>query len=189
FAHHSEQLPWRRKAEREQLELEYIPHENGTVDMEAFRGMMDDEVALVSIPQLSNVFGSRNPVKGVAEIAHDHDALVFVDGAQSVPRMPVDVEELGVDFLAFSGHKMLGPDGIGALYGREEILEEMEPYQVGGGMIRSVKKDTVEWEELPEKFEAGTPNVSGAVGLAAAIEYLQDTGMEAIFEHDRELVD
>ncbi|MFB6166788.1 MAG: aminotransferase class V-fold PLP-dependent enzyme [Candidatus Nanohaloarchaea archaeon] len=187
FAHHSEQLPWRRKAGREDLDIEFIPHENGRIDMEAFRELMDEDVALVTVPQVSNVFGARNPVNGIVEVAHRHDAYVMVDGAQSVPRMPVDVKGLGADFLAFSGHKMLGPDGIGVLYGRRELLEEMEPYQVGGGMIRSVKHDSVEWEELPAKFEAGTPNVSGAVGLAAAIDYLEEIGMENVQEHDREL--
>lgn len=187
MAHHSEQLPWRKKADAEGLEIGYIPSDEGIIDLSAFREMMDEDVALVTVPQISNVFGVENPVEDVVEIAHEHGAYVFVDGAQSVPRMPVDVKELEADFLVFSGHKMLGPDGTGVLYGRKELLGDMAPHEVGGGMVRSVKEDSVEWAEVPEKFEAGTPNVSGAVGLAAAIDYLEATGMRKIKRHDREL--
>ncbi len=188
MAHHSEQLPWRRKARREGLELDYIPTtEDGLLDMDAAEEIIDRETALVSVPHVSNVFGVENPVKDIVELAHENDAYIVLDGAQSVPRKPVDVEELGIDFLAFSGHKMLGPTGIGVLYGRKELLKSMEPYQVGGGMIRSVKKESVDWGEIPEKFEAGTPNIAGAVSLAAAVDYLEKIGMERIWEHDVEL--
>jgi cysteine desulfurase/selenocysteine lyase len=187
MAHHSNQLPWRRKAEREDLEVKWIPTEKGKLDLEAAREIIDEDTAIVSVSHVSNVFGYVNPIKQLAEIAHQYDAYILVDGAQSVPRMPVKVQELDVDFLAFSGHKMLGPTGIGALYGRKELLEEMDPYQVGGGMIRTVKKDSVEWEELPHKFEAGTPNIAGALGLEAAIEYLEEVGLEEINQHEREL--
>ncbi len=186
-SHHSEQLPLRRKAEESGLEFEFIPVEDGRIDLDAAREMIDDDTALVSVSQISNVFGTEAPVEKLAEIAHEHDAYIMVDAAQSAPRMPVDVEKLDVDFLVFSGHKMLGPTGIGVLYGRKSLLRGMEPYQVGGGMIRSVKRDGVEWEELPEKFEAGTPNVAGALGLAEAIKYLQDIGMEEVYRHDRKL--
>ncbi len=187
MAHHSEQLPWRKKAEEGDLEIEYIPTKDFRLDMEAAKEIIDEETALVSVSQISNVFGCENPVKELTELAHENDAYIFVDGAQSVPRMPVDVKELDVDFLTFSGHKMLGPTGIGVLYGRKELLEEMDPYQVGGGMIRTVKKDETRWEEVPEKFEAGTPNIVGAVGLAEAVNYLEEIGMENIYQHDREI--
>lgn len=187
MAHHSNQLPWRRKAKKENLKVKWIPTEEGKMDLEAAREIIDEETAIVSVSHVSNVFGCLNPVEELAEIAHENNAYILVDGAQSVPRMPVDVQELNVDFLAFSGHKMLGPTGIGALYGRKELLEEMEPYQVGGGMIRSVKKDSIEWEELPHKFEAGTPNIAGALGLEAAIEYLEEIGLEEIHQHEQKL--
>ncbi|MBC5792649.1 MAG: cysteine desulfurase [Nanohaloarchaea archaeon] len=187
IAHHSEQLPWRRKAEEENLELEYIPTENGEFDMDAAEEIIDEETALVTISHVSNVTGSEHPLEEIVELAHRNDALVMVDGAQSVPRMKTDVKELDADFLVFSGHKMLGPTGIGVLYGKKDLLESMEPYKVGGGMIRSVKKDEVKYEEVPEKFEAGTPNVAGAVGLSAAIEHLENVGMKKIEKHDRKL--
>lgn len=187
MAHHSNQLPWRKKAERDKLELKWIPTKKGKLDLEAAKEIIDEDTAMVSVSHVSNVFGCLNPVKQLAEIAHENDAYILVDGAQSVPRMPVNVQELDVDFLAFSGHKMLAPTGIGALYGRKELLEEMEPYQVGGGMIRSVKKDSIEWEEIPHKFEAGTPNIAGALGLEAAIEYLEEVGLEEIYQHEKKL--
>jgi len=187
MAHHSNQLPWRKKAERKGFEVKWIPTEQGKLDIEAAREIIDEDTGVVSVSHVSNVFGCVNPVKQLAEIAHENDAYILVDGAQAVPRMPVDVQELDIDFLAFSGHKMLGPTGIGALYGRKELLEEMDPYQVGGGMIRSVKKDGLEWEELPHKFEAGTPNIAGALGLEAAIEYLEEIGLEEIYQHEKKL--
>ena len=187
MAHHSNQLPWRKKAEEKDLEIKWIPTGDAKLDLEAAEEIIDEDTAVVSVSHVSNVFGVENPVEELAEIAHENDAYILVDGAQSVPRMPVDVRELDVDFLAFSGHKMLGPTGIGALYGKQELLEEMEPYQVGGGMIRTVKKDRIEWEELPEKFEAGTPNIAGALGLEAAIEYLEEIGLKNIQEHEQKL--
>ncbi len=187
MAHHSNQLPWRKKAEKENLEVKWIPTEKGKLDIEAAREIIDKDTAIVSVSHVSNVFGCLNPVEELAEIAHQNDAYILVDGAQSVPRMPVDVKELNIDFLAFSGHKMLGPTGIGALYGRKELLEEMDPYQVGGGMIRSVKKENIEWEELPHKFEAGTPNIAGALGMEKAIEYLEEIGLEEIYRHEQKL--
>lgn len=186
-AHHSEQLPLRRKAEREDLEFEFIPSENGRLDLEAAEEMIDGDVDLVSVSHISNVFGTEAPVRELAEIAHENGAYLMVDAAQSAPRMSIDVKEIDADFLVFSGHKMLAPQGIGVLYGKKKLLEEMEPYQVGGGMIRSVKKDSVEYAGVPEKFEAGTPNVAGAVGLASAIEYLERVGLEKIYEHEKEL--
>lgn len=188
MAHHSEQLPWRRKAEEEDHELKWLETERGRISLEDARQKIGEDTGLIAISHISNVFGAENPVNELVELAHDNDALVVLDGAQSVPHKPVDVKELEVDFLCFSGHKMLGPSGIGVLYGRKELLEEMEPYQLGGGMIRKVSEDDVRYEGAPEKFEAGTQNVAGAVGLAAAIDYLKDIGMEKVIEHDRKLV-
>ncbi|MFB6204344.1 MAG: aminotransferase class V-fold PLP-dependent enzyme [Candidatus Nanohaloarchaea archaeon] len=187
MAHHSEMLPWRRKAEKEGLEIEYIPTKDHELDMEAARDIIDEDTAMVSVSHVSNVFGCRNPVKELAGIAHENDAWIAVDAAQSAAREKIDVKEMDADFLALSGHKMAGPTGIGALYGRKELLEQMEPYQVGGGMIRKVTGDEVEYGNPPGKFEAGTPNIGGAVGLSAAIDYLEEIGVENIGEHEREL--
>ncbi|MFB6203530.1 MAG: aminotransferase class V-fold PLP-dependent enzyme [Candidatus Nanohaloarchaea archaeon] len=187
MAHHSEQLPWRRKAEREDLEIQYIPTSGNELDLEAAEEMMDEEVALVSVSHVSNVFGCVNPVEELADLAHQNDALIVVDGAQSVPRMPVDVKEMDADFLVFSGHKMCGPTGSGAVYGRRELLEDLEPYQVGGGMIESVKRDGVRWAETPQRFEAGTPDIAAAVGLEAAAEYVEQVGRKKILEHEKGL--
>jgi len=189
MAHHSNQLPWRKKAEREDLEIKWIPTRDGKLDLKAAKKIIDEETGIVSVSHISNVFGCENPIEELTEITHENDAYILVDGAQSVPRMPVDVRELDIDFLAFSGHKMLGPTGIGVLYGRKELLEEMKPYQVGGGMIRSVRKDSIEWEELPQRFEAGTPNIAGAVGLEAAVDYLKKTGLEEIYQHEQKLTE
>ncbi len=187
MAHHSEQLPWRRKAEQDNLELEYIPTKDFKLDLDSAEEIIDEDTALVSLSHVSNVTGVGNPVEEIVALAHENDALVVLDGAQSVPRMNTNVKQLDVDFLTFSGHKMLGPSGIGVLYGKKHLLEEMDPYQVGGGMIRAVKKNKVEYEKVPERFEAGTPNIAGAVGLSAAIDYLEDIGMEEIQEHDQKL--
>lgn len=187
MAHHSEQLPWRRKAEEENLETSYIETEDGRISLEDAKRKITGETSLVAISHISNVFGAENPVEEIVEIAHENSAIVVLDAAQSVPHIPVDVKELEVDFMCFSGHKMLGPSGTGVLYGRKDLLEEMEPYQVGGGMIRKVTEQLVEHEKVPEKFEAGTPDVAGAVGLGAAVDYLGETGMKNIYQHDRDL--
>ncbi|MFB6143955.1 MAG: aminotransferase class V-fold PLP-dependent enzyme [Candidatus Nanohaloarchaea archaeon] len=187
MAHHSEQLPWRRKANKEGRETRYIESEAGKLSVESAREQIDGDTGLVAISHVSNVFGAENPVEDIIELAHENDAIVVLDAAQSVPHMPVDVKELGVDFMAFSGHKMLGPAGTGILYGRKELLQQMQPYQVGGGMISKVAKSEVSYERPPGRFEAGTENVAGAVGLAAAIDYLEEVGMHEIESHDREL--
>lgn len=187
MAHHSEQLPWRRKAEKEDKEISFMKTEEGKISIESAREKIDQETGLVAISHVSNVFGVENPVKKIAEIAHENNALIVVDAAQSAPHMPLDVKSLGVDFLCFSGHKMLGPTGAGVLYGRKELLEDMKPYQVGGGMINSVKVDEVEYSRPPKRFEAGTPDVAGAIGLKTAIEYLDSIGMNQIHEHTEEL--
>ena len=187
MAHHSEQLPWRKKADREDKNVEFMETEDGKISVESAEEKITEDTGLVAISHISNVFGAENPVEKITELADEKDALVVLDAAQSVPHRPLDVKKLDVDFLCFSGHKMLGPSGIGVLYGKKKILDEMRPYQVGGGMINSVKKEKVEYADVPEKFEAGTPNVAGAVGLSAAIDYLNDTGLEKISRHSKKL--
>jgi cysteine desulfurase/selenocysteine lyase len=181
MAHHSEQLPWREKAEKN---IEYLKTENGKISVKDAEKKINEETGLVAISHISNVFGVENPIEEMIEIAHENEALVVLDCAQSAPHMNLDVKDLDADFITFSGHKMLGPSGIGILYGKIELLEEMRPYQVGGGMVKSVEKDSVRYEDPPQKFEAGTPNISGAIGLKAAIEYLEEIGLEDIHEHD-----
>ena len=181
MAHHSEQLPWREKTEKN---IEYLKTENGKISVKDAEKKINEDTGLVVISHISNVFGVENPVDEIIEIAHKNEALVVLDCAQSAPHMNLDVKELNADFITFSGHKMLGPSGIGILYGKIELLEEMRPYQVGGGMVKSVEKDSVRYEDPPQKFEAGTPNISGAIGLKAAIEYLEEIGLEDIHEHD-----
>ncbi len=187
MAHHSEQLPWREKAKEEGKEIEYIETENGKISLKDFKEKISETTGLVSISHISNVFGAENPVEKIIEIAHEHEALVVLDCAQSAPHMKLDVKDLDADFVTFSGHKMLGPTGIGVLYGKKELLEETRPYQVGGGMVKSVEKESVRYEDPPQKFEAGTPNIAGAVGLKAAIKYLEDIGLEEIHSHDLEI--
>lgn len=188
MSHHSEQLPWRRKAEEEGKEITYLETVDGRISLESAKEKISENTGLVAISQISNVFGAENPVEEIIEIAHEHNALVIVDAAQSVPHQGLDVQEQNADFICFSGHKMLGPSATGILYGRRELMEEMSPYQVGGGMISSVKENKVSYAEVPEKFEAGTPNVAGAIGLAAAVEYLESIGMKEISSHTRDLV-
>ena len=187
MAHHSEQLPWRRKASQSGKDIDYIKTEDGKLSVDSARELIDEETGLVAISHVSNVFGAVNPVEEIIEIAHENGALVVLDAAQSAPHMKPDVKDLDVDFLCFSGHKMLGPSGTGVLYGRKELLEDMKPYQVGGGMINSVEKDMVDYSSPPEKFEAGTPNVAGAAGLKAAVEYLESLGMEEVEEHTQRI--
>ncbi|MFB6245703.1 MAG: aminotransferase class V-fold PLP-dependent enzyme, partial [Candidatus Nanohaloarchaea archaeon] len=167
LSHHSEQLPWREHLGEEGVK--YLPVEHGVIDVEEAERIIDSGVSVVCVSHVSNVFGTEQPVDSLVDIAHDNDALVVLDAAQSVPHMPVDFRELDVDFAVFSGHKMLGPTGIGVIYGRRELLERMEPYQVGGGMVDSVKRNEIDYAPIPEKFEAGTPNIAGAVGLSAAV--------------------
>jgi len=183
--HHASLVPWQQVCKRTGAELRYIPvTDDGRVDMEAASTLIDASTAMVSVVHISNTLGTIAPVAELAELAHAHDAFCFVDGAQSVPTRPVDVSRLGADFLAFSGHKMLGPTGIGVLWGREAALEEMEPYLYGGEMIRRVTYEDSTWEDLPWKFEAGTPPIAEAIGLHAAVEYLEAIGMERVRAHE-----
>lgn len=186
--HHSNIVPWQLVARERGASLVWVRlTPDGELDWADFRQKLGRRTRLVAVTHVSNVLGTVNPVDAICAEAHRAGALVLVDGAQSVPHMPVDVGALGCDFLAFSGHKMLGPMGIGALWARPEILEATEPLFGGGEMIGEVYPDHSTWNELPWKFEAGTPNVAGAIGLEAAVEYLEGLGMEAVAAHEREL--
>ncbi len=186
--HHSNYVPWFRLAQRKGAVIKIVPsRKDGLLDVDAYRSMLSDKTKLVGIVHMSNVFGTINPVKEIVSLAHQHGAVTVVDGAQSAPHMKVDVQDIGCDFFALSGHKMLGPTGIGALYAKKSHLESMEPFLSGGEMILRVTLDSVVYNELPWKFEAGTPNYEGAIGLKAAIEYLERTGMDAIESYEREL--
>jgi len=188
--HHASLVTWQQIAKRTGAEVKYIGVDaDGRLDMEHAKECIDADTKLVSVVHVSNTLGTINPIAELADMAHEQDAYVFVDGAQSVPTRPVDVDDLNADFLAFSGHKMLGPTGIGVLYGREHILEEMEPYLYGGDMIRRVSYEDSTWEELPWKFEAGTPVIEQGVALTAAIDYLEDLGMENVKAHEDLLVE
>ncbi|MGB9713970.1 MAG: aminotransferase class V-fold PLP-dependent enzyme [Candidatus Bathyarchaeales archaeon] len=192
--HHSNIVPWEILSKIKGFSIKYVNvNEDGTLNYEDFENKISNKTKMVCISHVSNVSGVVNDVKRLAKTAHEHDALILVDGAQSVPHLPVDVKDLDADFLAFSGHKMLGPTGIGVLYGKREILEEMEPFHGGGEMIRDVsfnlktRRCIITWNELPWKFEAGTPNVCGGVGLMEAIKYLKRIGMENVKAHEEML--
>jgi cysteine desulfurase / selenocysteine lyase len=186
--HHSNLVPWQLAAHATGAKLRFIPIlEDGTLDMEAAERLIGPRTKLVGCVHASNVLATINPVEKLAELTHEAGALILVDGAQSAPHLPVDVEALGCDFYACSGHKMLGPTGVGVLWGRPEILEEMDPFLGGGEMIREVHLDHSTWNDLPYKFEAGTMNIAQAVGLGAAADYLDEVGMENIREHERRL--
>ncbi|MBQ9252465.1 MAG: SufS family cysteine desulfurase [Clostridia bacterium] len=179
--HHSNFLPWQMAAERAGARIRFLECEaDGSISEEAFRAQLNGRTRIVAMTQLSNVLGREYPIQRFAQIAHEAGAIFVCDGAQSVPHLPVNVGELGVDFLAFSGHKMCGPMGIGVLYGRKELLEKMPPFLRGGEMIEYVTRDGATWAELPHKFEAGTVNAAGAAGLAAAIDYYNELGFEWI---------
>ncbi|MEM3642055.1 MAG: cysteine desulfurase [Candidatus Bathyarchaeia archaeon] len=189
--HHSNIVPWEILSKIKGFKVKYVDvNANGTLNYEALEKAVSKKTKIVSITHVSNVTGAINNVKRVIKIAHEHDALVLVDGAQSVPHIPVDVKDLDADFLAFSGHKMVAPTGIGVLYGKRELLEKMEPFHGGGEMIREVSFDPVtghcliSWNDLPWKFEAGTPNISGGIGLMAAVKYLKALGMENVQAHE-----
>lgn len=187
--HHSNIIPWQQLAERKGATLKYIEiTADGFLDMESAKQQITDKTKIVSIAHVSNVLGVINPVKELAELAHSHGAVLVVDGAQAVPHMPVDVQAIDADFYAFSGHKMCGPTGIGVLYGKRELLDQMEPVEFGGEMIDFVNLYDSTWKELPWKFEAGTPNIGGAIALGAAIDFLTEIGLEDIHQHEAELV-
>jgi cysteine desulfurase/selenocysteine lyase len=188
--HHSNLVPWHMLAEERSLRLEFIPvTPDGLLDLSEYQRLLELQPRLVSFTHMSNVLGTINPAKVIIKQAHEAGAITLLDGAQSVPHFPVNVQELDVDFLAFSAHKMCGPSGIGVLYGRRELLEAMPPFLGGGDMIKRVHLRSFIPNELPYKFEAGTPAIAEAVGLGAAIDYLNHTGMTAIAEHEHGLID
>ena len=186
--HHSNIIPWQEACRKTGAELVYVYLKDGALDMDDLRSKLTDKVKFVSLAHASNVLGVVNPIKEITQIAHEVGAIMVVDGAQSTPHMKIDVQDLDVDFFAFSGHKMAGPTGIGVLYGKEKYLEQMSPVEFGGEMIDFVYEQSASWKELPWKFEAGTPNMAGAIGLAAAVDYLEKIGMDAIETHEQELI-
>lgn len=188
--HHSNLIPWQQVAKRTGAILKFIPlEEDGTITMTAVRNTVTTKTKIVAVTHVSNVLGTINPIKEISLHAHDVGAVVMVDGAQAVPHMPVDVQDLNCDFYAFSGHKMGAPTGIGVLYGKEEWLKKLDPVEYGGEMIDFVGLTDATWKELPWKFEGGTPIIAGAVGLEAAINYLQGIGFDQIFAHEQALTD
>lgn len=188
--HHSNIVPWQMVCEQTGAALKVVPiSDKGELEMDRFHEMLSDQTKLVSVVHVSNALGTVNPVKTMIDAAHAKDIPVLVDGAQAVPHMPVDVQKLDADFYAFSGHKLYGPTGVGVLYGKEKLLNAMPPYQGGGDMILSVSFEKTEYNTLPFKFEAGTPNIAGVIGLGAAIEYVQKIGLGAIAAHEHGLLE
>ena len=186
--HHSNTIPWQEACKKTGARLIYAYLKDGMLDLADFRSKLTEKTRFVALAHVSNVLGVVNPIKEIADLVHQANALLVVDGAQSVPHMKIDVQDLDVDFFAFSGHKMLGPTGIGVLYGKEELLERMSPVEFGGEMIDFVYEQEATWKELPWKFEAGTPNIAGAIGLAVAIDYLDKIGMETVHQYEQELI-
>ncbi|OPA80824.1 cysteine desulfurase [Paenibacillus selenitireducens] len=186
--HHSNLIPWQQVAKATGATLKYIPLQpDGTILLSDVEQVITDRTKVVSVTHVSNVLGVINPVKQIGEIAHRHGAIMVVDGAQSTPHMKVDVQDLDCDFFAFSGHKMCAPTGIGALYGKKALLNNMEPIEFGGEMIDEVGLYDSTWKEVPYRFEGGTPIIAGAVGLGAAIDFLQEIGMDEIEQHEKQL--
>lgn len=186
--HHSNIVPWQIQAGIHGFTLKVVPVlDNGELDLDAFKALLSEKTRLVSITHVSNVLGTVNPVSQIISIAHSHGIPVAIDGAQSVPHIKVDVQAMGADFYALSGHKIYGPTGIGVLYGRKQLLEQMPPYQGGGEMIKRVTFDRTTYNELPYKFEAGTPDYVGSIALASALDYVQGIGMENIAQYEAEL--
>lgn len=186
--HHSNLIPWQQVAKATGATLKYIPLQpDGTIQLRDAEATITSNTKIVSVTQVSNVLGVINPIKEIAAIAHKHGAKMVVDGAQSTPHMKVDVQDLDCDFYAFSGHKMCGPTGIGVLYGKKSLLDQMEPIEFGGEMIDYVELHSSTWKELPFKFEGGTPIIASAIGLGAAIDFLEEIGLDEIVKHDREI--
>lgn len=186
--HHSNLIPWQLIAHKVNAKLRFIPFkEDGTLDFPIFERILSNKTKLIAVTHMSNVFGTINPIKRIIRMAHDRGVPVLLDAAQSVPHLPIDVQHLDCDFLAFSAHKMLGPTGIGVLYAKVRLLENMDPYQGGGEMISSVWLENATWNEIPHKFEAGTPNIAGAFGFKAALDYLDNIGMQNITLYEQEI--
>jgi len=188
--HHASLVTWQQIAKRTGADVRYIRvDETGRLDMDHARELIGEDTQMVSVVHVSNTLGTINPVAELADIAHEHDSFIFVDGAQAVPTRPVDVESIDADFYAFSGHKMAGPTGIGGLYGKKEILEGMEPFLYGGDMIKKVTFEDAKWNDLPWKYEAGTPLIAEGIALAEAADYLDEIGMENVQRHEEQLAE
>jgi cysteine desulfurase/selenocysteine lyase len=186
--HHSNMVPWQRLAQEVGATVKYIGvTDEGSLDLDGLDDIITEKTKLVSVTQVSNAFGTINPLAKIIAAAHRRGALAVVDAAQSVPHMPVDVQAMDCDFLAFSGHKMLGPTGVGVLYARYELLQAMQPYQSGGEMISRVRLEGATWNDVPWKFEAGTPNIAGVIAFGAALDYLSALGMDSVRAHEQEL--
>jgi cysteine desulfurase / selenocysteine lyase len=186
--HHSNVVPWYLLARQVGAELDWVPvTDEGRIDMDALGAALDRGPKLLAIAHISNVLGTINPIAEISRMAHDAGALVLVDGAQAAPKLTLDMAELGADFYGFTGHKAYGPTGVGVLWGRQELLDAMGPYEGGGSMIHKVTKDEITWASVPARFEAGTPPIAEAVGLAAAIDWIDELGLEAIHAHETDL--
>jgi len=186
--HHSNLVPWQMLASEKQLRLEFIPvTSDGLLDQEVYRSLLEQKPAFVAFTHMSNVLGTINPARDMIALAHQAGAVTLIDGAQSVPHFPVDIQDLDADFLAFSAHKMIGPTGIGVLYGKEKLLDEMPPFLGGGDMIKKVYLRSFTPNEIPHKFEAGTPAIAEAIGFGAAVDYLNSVGMDNIADHEFEI--
>lgn len=187
--HHANIVPWQLMSDRKKINLKVIPiNDNGELDYEAFEKLVNEKTKLVSVVHISNALGSINPIKKIIDFAHSKKIPVLIDGAQAVPHLKIDVQELDADFYAFSGHKVFGPTGIGVLYGKTEFLEMMPPYQGGGDMIRTVTFEKTTFDDIPRKFEAGTPNIAGGIGLGAAIDYLNQFDRNELANYENELL-
>ena len=186
--HHSNIVPWYQLAQEKGAELDWIPIDSdGRLDLDAYASLLERRPKLVGVAHVSNVLGTINPIRTITRMAHDAGALVAVDGAQAGPKLPLEMAAIGADFYAITSHKMYGPTGIGALYGRRELFEEMPPFIGGGSMIRTVRRDEITWADLPAKFEGGTPPIAEAIGLAAAVEWLDAIGLDAAHAHEAQL--
>ena len=187
--HHSNLVPWQQLAKRNKMKLKFVKLKNDfTLDFDDAKKKITDKTAILSIVHVSNVLGTINPIKDLVKLGKQMGSITIIDVAQSISRIKVDVEEIGCDFLAFSGHKMMGPMGIGVLYGRKKFLEKLRPFNFGGGMIKEVFFEDAKWKEIPYKFEAGTPNIVGAIALGESIKYIQNIGIENIYRREKELL-
>jgi cysteine desulfurase/selenocysteine lyase len=188
--HHSNVVPWYLLAQRVGAELDWVAvDDEGKLDLDSLQSALEREPKLVAVAHVSNVLGTINPIAEISRMAHDAGAVVLVDGAQAAPKLPLDMAQTGADFYGFTGHKLYGPTGIGILWGRHELLEAMGPYEGGGSMIQKVEKQKITWASVPARFEAGTPPIAEAVGLAAAVEWVDELGLEAIHAHEADLTE